>query len=100
MPCRGDTPPLPPNEIASLHSQINSEWRVIKQHHLEREFTFKNFRDGLTFTNQIGELAEQQGHHPDIHLSWGKVIIQIWTHAIDGLTESDFILAAKIDELS
>ena len=66
---------------------------------LEKEFRFDDFRSALGFTNRVGELAEEQGHHPDIHLSWGRVRIEIWTHKIDGLTESDFVLAAKVDEL-
>jgi 4a-hydroxytetrahydrobiopterin dehydratase len=72
---------------------------VINEHHLERTFTFPNFKTALAFTDRVGELAEQQGHHPDIHLAWGKVTVTIWTHKIDGLTESDFVLAAKIDRL-
>lgn len=72
---------------------------MIEEHHLDKTFVFKDFRQALDFTNQVGDLAEQQGHHPDIHLSWGRVRVAIWTHKIDGLTESDFILAAKIDEI-
>jgi 4a-hydroxytetrahydrobiopterin dehydratase len=75
------------------------DWRAVNEHHLEKEFKFPDFVTALTFTNKIGEVAEEQGHHPDIYLTWGKVKIQIWTHKIDGLTESDFILAAKIDQL-
>jgi 4a-hydroxytetrahydrobiopterin dehydratase len=74
-------------------------WHVLEEHHLEREFKFPDFRQALAFTNQVGELAESQGHHPDIFLSWGKVAVKIWTHKVSGLTESDFILAAKIDRL-
>jgi 4a-hydroxytetrahydrobiopterin dehydratase len=72
---------------------------VVADHHLERRFPFKNFRQALAFTNRVGALAEAEGHHPDIYLAWGKVDLKIWTHTIDGLTESDFILAAKIDRL-
>jgi len=72
---------------------------VVDEQHLEKEYRFKDFRTALTFTNRIGELAEAQGHHPDIYLSWGKVRLAIWTHKINGLTESDFILAAKADIL-
>jgi 4a-hydroxytetrahydrobiopterin dehydratase len=78
---------------------LDSAWQVAGEHHLQREFNFKDFRDALTFTNRVGELAEEQGHHPDIFLTWGKAKVTIWTHKIDGLTESDFILAAKIDSL-
>jgi 4a-hydroxytetrahydrobiopterin dehydratase len=99
IPCKGDVPPLKGRELADLQRKLGPGWKVVDEHHLEKEFAFKNFRDALEFTNRIGELAEQQSHHPDIHLSWGKVGVMIWTHKIDGLTESDFILAAKIDEV-
>jgi 4a-hydroxytetrahydrobiopterin dehydratase len=81
-----------------LEAQV-PDWKVINNHHLERQLTFPDFKSALKFVNRVGDLAEQQGHHPDIALSWGKVGISIWTHKIDGLTESDFILAAKIDRL-
>jgi 4a-hydroxytetrahydrobiopterin dehydratase len=71
---------------------------VIDEHHLEKAYPFKDFREALAFTNRVGELAEEQSHHPDIHLAWGKVRLTIWTHKIDGLTESDFIFAAKADQ--
>jgi len=72
---------------------------VVDVHHLEKKFKFKNFRQALDLTNQIGERAEAEGHHPDIYLAWGKVELKIWTHKIDGLSESDFIFAAKVDQL-
>jgi len=99
VPCRGGVPPLTPEEIAPLTGQLPA-WEVVDHHHLRRMFTFANFREALAFTNGVGELAEQQGHHPDIHLAWGKVGIEIWTHKIDGLTESDFVMAAKIERLT
>jgi 4a-hydroxytetrahydrobiopterin dehydratase len=99
LPCKGDMPPLKGHGLAELHRRLGPDWKVIDEHHLEKEFAFKDFRDALEFTNRVGELAEQQSHHPDLYLSWGKVGVMIWTHKIDGLTESDFILAAKIDEL-
>ncbi|HWQ32639.1 MAG TPA: 4a-hydroxytetrahydrobiopterin dehydratase [Blastocatellia bacterium] len=98
VPCRGGVPPLKGEELAKLHAQLDG-WRVVNEHHLEKDYTFPDFRQALDFTNRVGELAEAQDHHPDIYLAWGKVGIRIWTHKIDGLTESDFILAAKIDEL-
>ncbi len=98
-PCRGGMPPLGSAAIAELLAQLENNWQVIAEHHLRKEFAFPNFRSALTFTNLVGELAEEQGHHPDIHLAWGKVEITIWTHKIDGLHQSDFILAAKIDKL-
>jgi 4a-hydroxytetrahydrobiopterin dehydratase len=98
IPCRGGVPPLTAAEIRPLEGQV-PDWKVVNNHHLERHLTFPDFKSGLRFVNQVGNLAEEQGHHPDITLAWGKVGISIWTHKIDGLTESDFILAAKIDRL-
>jgi len=97
VPCRGGVPPLKGEELIALQRQVDG-WRVIEEHHVAKTFKFSNFREALTFANRVGELAEEQGHHPDIFLSWGKVEITIWTHKINGLTESDFILAAKIDQ--
>ncbi len=77
---------------------MSNEWQVIEEHHLEKEYSFRNFRHALDFTIKVGEMAEDQGHHPDIFLAWGKVRLTIWTHKIDGLTESDFIFAAKADQ--
>lgn len=99
VPCKGGVAPLKGPELEKYTSQLDSAWRVVNSHHLSREYTFKDFREALNFTNRVGELAESQGHHPDIYLTWGKVRIEIWTHKIDGLTESDFILAAKADQL-
>jgi 4a-hydroxytetrahydrobiopterin dehydratase len=99
VPCKGGVPPLKGNDLAKLRNELNPGWQTVKEHHLEREFKFKDFREALDFTNEVGELAEEQGHHPDIYLSWGKVKVTIWTHKIEGLTESDFVLAAKIDKL-
>ena len=99
VPCRGGVPPLKGPQISELHRQLDEEWRVVGEHHLAREFSFKNFRQALDFTNRVGELAEEQGHHPDICLGWGRVALEVWTHKIDGLTESDFIFAAKVDRL-
>jgi 4a-hydroxytetrahydrobiopterin dehydratase len=99
IPCRGGVPPLKAKEIQKLLPQLDG-WRVADDHHLEKDWEFPDFGTALDFTVQVGELAEEQGHHPDIYLAWGRVGIKIWTHKIDGLTESDFILAAKIDELA
>jgi 4a-hydroxytetrahydrobiopterin dehydratase len=73
---------------------------VVDEHHLERTFLFQGFQKGLDFTNAVGELAEAQGHHPDIYLAWGSVRLTVWTHKINGLTESDFIFSAKVDQIS
>ncbi len=91
-------PKLEGEALRELAAQVPG-WSVVNDHHLEKEYRFRDFKSALAFTNRVGELAEQQGHHPDILLAWGKVRISIWTHKIDGLTESDFILAAKLDEL-
>lgn len=99
IPCKGGVPPLKGAPLADLAAKLGNGWKVINEHHLEKEFGFKNFREALAFTNKVGELAEEQGHRPDIALSWGRVKITIWTHKIDGLTESDFILAAKVDRV-
>ncbi len=96
VPCRGGIPPLTSEEIKPLVEQI-SNWEVIEDHHIQKTFKSENFRSALDFVNQVGEIAEEQGHHPDLYLAWGKVEVKIWTHKINGLNESDFILAAKID---
>ena len=99
VPCKGGIPPLTAEQIQPLAAQVR-QWSVIKNHHIEKEFKFPDFKTALAFTNKVGAIAEEQGHHPDILLTWGKVGVTIWTHKIDGLTESDFILAAKIDDLA
>jgi 4a-hydroxytetrahydrobiopterin dehydratase len=98
IPCRGGTPPLPPEETQSLARQVDG-WAVVENHHLEKERRFPDFKTALAFVDAVGAVAEAQGHHPDIYLAWGKVRVTIWTHKIDGLTESDFVLAAKIDRI-
>lgn len=85
-------------EIGQLLRELDG-WEVIEEHHLLKSYAFKDFRDALRFVNSVGQLAEQEGHHPDICFGWGRAELKIWTHKIDGLTESDFILAAKIDAL-
>jgi 4a-hydroxytetrahydrobiopterin dehydratase len=97
VPCKGGVPPLGGKEITGLLGQVDG-WDAVREHHLTKSFSFKNFVEALDFVNRVGAIAEQQGHHPDIYLTWGKVRVEIWTHKIDGLTESDFILAAKCDE--
>jgi 4a-hydroxytetrahydrobiopterin dehydratase len=99
VPCRGVVPPLKGEELKKLHDNI-PQWQVVNEHHLHGEFRFPDFKQALDFVNRVGAIAEQEGHHPDILLAWGKVGITLWTHTIDGLTQSDFILAAKIDRLS
>src|SRR5512135_69833 len=99
VPCRGGVPPLAGEELKQYERQVPG-WEVVSGHHLHRTFTFPDFRQALEFVNRVGAVAEEQGHHPDILLGWGKAEITTWTHKIDGLTESDFILAAKISQLA
>ncbi|MBI4439839.1 4a-hydroxytetrahydrobiopterin dehydratase [Candidatus Woesearchaeota archaeon] len=98
VPCMGGVPGLKGKDVDRLLKQLGNKWKVVDERHLEKEYKFKDFREALDFTNRIGNLAEEQGHHPDIYLAWGKVRLTVWTHKIDGLTESDFIFAAKADE--
>ena len=98
VPCRGGIPPLAGERLEQLSQQLPG-WQVVDGHHLLRVFSFPDFRTALDFVNQAGAIAEEEGHHPDLLLSWGRVEVKIWTHKIDGLTESDFILAAKIQNL-
>jgi len=102
IPCRGGVAPLKGKELTGFHRMLgeSSAWNIVDQHHLLHTYKFADFRSALAFVNKVGEVAEEQGHHPDILLGWGKVEITLWTHAVDGLTESDFILAAKIDEIA
>src|SRR5438445_4711230 len=97
VPCRGGVPPLKGKELESLHKEV-PQWKVVNEHHITRAYSFPDFKQALDFVNRVGSVAEQQGHHPDILLSWGKAEVTLWTHAINGLTESDFIMAAKIDQ--
>ena len=99
VPCSGGIPPLKGDALVQMHKQVHSDWQVIDEHHLVRVLKFNDFAEALDFTNQIGRLAEDEGHHPDILLSYGQVKVTLLTHKIDGFSESDFILAAKIDEL-
>jgi len=96
VPCRGGVPPLAGGELAALAKEVPG-WKVVEGHHIVRTFTFPDFKLALAFVNKVGAIAEEQGHHPDILLGWGKAEVTTWTHKINGLTESDFILAAKID---
>jgi len=99
VPCRGGVPPLKGRELEVFLRNV-PQWTAPNQHHLRREFRFPDFQQALDFVNRVGAVAEEQGHHPDMLLSWGKVEVTLWTHKIDGLTESDFIMAAKIDRLN
>jgi 4a-hydroxytetrahydrobiopterin dehydratase len=99
IPCKGGTPALKGDALEDLTAQLGHDWKVVDEHHLEKEYSFLDFNQALAFTNRVGAVAEEQNHHPDIYLTFGKVRLTLWTHKIDGLTESDFILAAKVESL-
>ena len=107
VPCRGGVPPLTGDEIAPLLSQIGADWRVVERLYpkhgtvtvLQRSYRFSDFAQAVRAAVAVGEMAEEQQHHPDLHISWGRLEVEIWTHKIGGLTESDFIFAAKCDAL-
>ncbi len=98
-PCTSNESPLAAAETEPLRAMVDPGWEVVDGHHLRREYRFENFVDALAFTNRVGAMAEEQAHHPDLHLAWGKVAVEIWTHKINGLREADFVFAAKCDAL-
>jgi len=98
VPCEGGVKPLDAKAVESLLAQVK-DWEVLDGHHLRKAWKFPDFRTALAFVNRVGDVAETQGHHPDIALGWGRVEITLWTHAAGGLTDNDFILAAKLDRL-
>jgi 4a-hydroxytetrahydrobiopterin dehydratase len=100
VPCKGGVPPLDHAAIALLMPELETGWEAVNDHHLKRTYKFPDFKGALALVDRIGAMAEAQGHHPDLHLAWGKVTVEIWTHKIDGLTESDFVFAAKCDALN
>jgi 4a-hydroxytetrahydrobiopterin dehydratase len=97
VPCEKGTPPLKGEPLRQLVNKL-PDWTVVGEHHIQREFRLPDFKGALRLTNLIGELAEAEGHHPEIQLSWGKVLVTLWTHAASGLSENDFVLAAKIEQ--
>ena len=97
--CEGETSPLKGEALKQMRKQLSEDWKLIDEHHLEKEYSFKNFKEALEFTNRVGAIAEQEQHHPDIFLGWGKVKLDLWTHKVGGLSENDFILAAKADSV-
>ncbi len=97
LPCKGGVSPLKGEKLQTLLEKLGNGWQVIQEHHLEKEFHFKNFREALSFVNYVGELAESVNHHPDLYLAWGLVRVTLWTHKIAGLSESDFVFAAKTE---
>jgi 4a-hydroxytetrahydrobiopterin dehydratase len=99
VPCEGGVPPLKNEELKEYLRNINSSWQLTGEKKISRDFLFVNFRHTMEFVNRVAELAENEGHHPVMHVHFGMVGIELWTHAIDGLSENDFIMAAKIDKL-
>ncbi len=97
VPCRGGVPPMERASAQAMLAELDAGWQLNGAGHLERPYAFKNFAQALEFANKVGAIAEQEGHHPDLHVAWGKCAVEIWTHKIQGLTESDFYLAAKAD---
>jgi len=97
VPCRGGVPPLETDQIEELLAQLEHGWKVNEKGHLERLYTFQDFAEALAFVNRVGNVAEAEGHHPDLYLAWGKCTVELWTHKIHGLTNSDFYMAAKAD---
>jgi 4a-hydroxytetrahydrobiopterin dehydratase len=100
VPCHGGVPPLPESEVNRLLGQLSKGWHVVEGREIAKVYLFNNFVEAVDFVNAITPIAEQEGHHPDLEVGWGRVAVHLRTHAIDGLTENDFILAAKIDQLS
>lgn len=99
VPCEGGVPAIEGAEIENYTCQLKSKWDVVDEKMLRRAFTFPDFKSAMDFANQVAAIAEEEGHHPDLHISWGKVVIELYTHAIGGLSENDFIVAAKIDAI-
>ncbi|MDI9501751.1 MAG: 4a-hydroxytetrahydrobiopterin dehydratase [Tissierellia bacterium] len=100
VPCSEGADPLTEEEIKELLPRIHDEWKVVDNKQIERVFRFKDFQQALNFTNQVGAIAEEEGHHPVLITSWGRVLVRLYTHVIDGLHENDFIVAAKVDEIA
>ena len=99
VPCKGGVPPVRGHALRALREKLSCGWEVVDEHHLTKTFRLKNFAEALAYVNRVGQMAEEQKHHPDIYLAWGQVRIDIWTHKIDGLTESDFVFAARAEKL-
>jgi len=98
VPCKGGTEPLSGHELYTFHAQLGSDWQMVDDHHILKQYKFDDFKEALAFTNAVGEIAEAENHHPEIMTGYGKVEVSIWTHKIDGLCESDFVFAAKVEK--
>lgn len=99
IPCEGGIPPLTEKEIAEYKKQIKDDWHVVENNKISKEFYFVSYRHTLDFVNKVADIAEEEGHHPVLHIYFGRAVAELWTHSINGLSENDFILAAKIDKL-
>ena len=97
VPCRGGVPPMEPARADALLRELDEGWRLNAEGHLEREYRVRDFAEAMALANKVAEVAEQEGHHPDLRIAWGRCAVEIWTHKIKGLTESDFFFAAKAD---
>ena len=97
IPCRGGVPALANDRAQALLRELDDGWRLNADGHLERTYAFENFARAMAFANKVADVAEEEGHHPDLYIAWGKCKLEIWTHKISGLTESDFYFAAKAD---
>lgn len=100
VPCRGGVPPMDETRAKELLPELDEGWRLNAEGHLEREYRLRNFSEAMSLANKVADIAEQEGHHPDLYIAWGKCKVEIWTHKIKGLTESDFYFAAKADRAS
>ena len=98
VPCAGGVPPLDHDKQDKLLAQLEG-WEIVDRHHLRKTYNFSDFVEAIAWLNRLAKLAEKEGHHPDLHIHYNRIVVEIWTHKIDGLTESDFVLAAKSDEL-
>ena len=99
-PCEGGVAPLGKEEVEDYKKEISDDWTVVYSTKISKEYSFVNFKHTMDFVNKVADLAEKEGHHPVMHVYYGKVVIELWTHAINGLSENDFIMASKIDKLS
>src|SRR3989344_7962667 len=97
--CEGGTPPLEAEKVKECMAELAGGWDIIDGKKIKKEFKFEDFKEAMAFVNKVAEIAESEGHHPDIHIFYNKVEIELWTHAVGGLSENDFIMAAKIDGL-
>ena len=97
--CEGGTPPMPQSDIVSYISKVHQDWVVIKDHSIKRKFRFEDFKQAMEFVNKVADIANSEGHHPDIYIFYNIVELELYTHAVKGLSENDFIMAAKIDKI-